>query len=577
MRPHQSTLCAIASVAALGCGLIVAAPVSAVGYPATLDSDSVVSARRAKATPKPGRQCRRKGLVVKTAAGTLKCVKKRRKLVWKRIAPPAQGGAPGGGITPQPPPSGNPGSAPVPEPPPPTASGWPAWANLEVRAGGVRFVSTAGDDVAGTGSAQRPFRSIQRAVDESNPGDEVRVSAGDYPGAVRIRRPNITLRGSFGPDKPHIIVPNQSESSNEIALEIDPDADGTRVIGLNIEGGSYYALSCETKWDWGDPADRSGATSLVIAYNNLHHSGRDAIKIKPNCDDIVVANNEIHHTGRRDDSNAEGIDNVNGDRMTVIDNHIHDIATTGLYFKGGAYDARVERNLIERVGQGVSADSAGAGILVGFDTDTDYFDRTQNPQMYEALRARVVNNIVDRTTMTGIGVYAAKDSLIAHNTIRNCCRDYHAGIAFGITLQSWMPDGLRPPSRNVTVWGNLVGVASGRGQDYGSAIRYLYEPDLGALSAYDGMPLMDYNVYAAATPPVRFSDGRPASEYDAAGLSGWVAHTGADAHSRSIMFTLGASWAPDVRLPVDPQGRYSLATDFHGNPRSAAPTAGAVE
>jgi hypothetical protein len=54
---------------------------------------------------------------------------------------------------------------------------------------------------------------------------------------------------------------------------------------------------------------------------------------------------EIHNTGRIyptgtpvDDMNAEGIDNVNGSRMLVEDNWIHDIATNGLYFKGGAAD-----------------------------------------------------------------------------------------------------------------------------------------------------------------------------------------------------------------------------------------------
>lgn len=434
-----------------------------------------------------------------------------------------------------------------------------------------------GNDTSGTGSVAAPFRTIQRAVDASNPGDEVVIAAGEYPGDVRLRRPRITLRGSLGPAKPHIVVPNQSEASNEIALEIDPDADGTRIIGLNVEGGSYYALSCETKWDWGDPMDRSGATNLVIAYNDLHHSGRDAVKIKPNCDDVLLANNTIHDTGRRDDSNAEGIDNVNGDRMVVLDNHLFNIATTGLYFKGGAADVRVERNLIQQVGQGTSPDSAGAGILVGFDTDTDYFDRAQNPGMYEAVRGRVVNNIIDGTTMTGIGIYAARDSLIAHNTIRNCCRDYHAGIAFGISLQSWMADGLRPPSRNVTVWGNLVGVRSTRGEDYGSAIRYLFEPSLGGLSAYQGMPTMDYNVYSAATSPIRFADGRPDSEYDATGLAGWIAHTGGDQNSVARPFTLDSSWVPDVLLPVTPGAHYTLDRDFFGRPRSASPTAGAVE
>lgn len=545
-------------------------------------ADTTATQRR-RLQVKPGGRCKKnlRGKVVTTSRyGKLRCSKKG---VWYKLRPKPVPVAP---KTPSlDPPADQPpvSSPPLPLPP---ADGdpfreplvdWPVWAGIGPSAGTTRFVSALGNDSTGIGSAQRPFRSIQRALDESSPGDEVAIAAGDYPGAVRIRRPNITLRGSLGPDKPHIIVPNQNENSNEIALEIDPDADGSRVIGLNIEGGSFYAVSCETKWDWDDASDRSGATGIVIAFNELHHSGRDAVKIKPNCDDSLIANNSIHHTGRRDDSNAEGIDNVNGDRMTVLDNHIYDIATTGLYFKGGATDVRVERNLIERVGRGISPDSAGAGILVGFDTDTEYFDLAQNPGMYEAVRGRVVNNIIDGTTMTGIGIYAARDSFVGHNTIRNCCRDYHAGIAFGITLQSWEAQGLRPASHNVTVWGNLVGVNSASGQNYGSAIRYLYEDQLGALSAYDGMPIMDYNVYGSTATPVRFSDGRPGSEYDAAGLAGWVNHTGADTHSRAEAFTLDSGWVPSTRLPVSTTGRYSLTTDFFQHPRSGTLTAGAVE
>ncbi len=454
---------------------------------------------------------------------------------------------------------------------------WPTWASVEPGDGAIRHVALTGSDTSGDGSRGAPLRTIQQAVDRSAPGDEVWVQRGVYPGEIRIRQPRITVRGTYGPDKPQIVVPHQDESSHEIAVELDPDADGTRIIGMDIAGGSYYGVSCETKWDWGDPDDRSGATQVVIAFNKIHDTGRDAVKIKPNCDDVLVARNEIYATGRRDDGNAEGIDNVNGDRMTVLDNHLHDIATTGLYFKGGAADAHVERNLIERVGRGTSPDSAGAGILVGFDTDTDYFDRVQNPGMYEAIRARVVNNIIDGTTMTGIGVYSARDSLVAHNTIRNCCRDYHAGIHFGVSLQSWMPDGLRPPSTNVTVWGNLIGVGSADGVNYGTSIRYLYEPELGHLAGYSGMPLMDYNVYSTLTPPLHFADARPLTEYDAVGLAGWASHIGGEAHSSAAGFTVDSMWVPDPAFPVDPGARYSVPLDFYRQARSGRPIAGAVE
>lgn len=455
------------------------------------------------------------------------------------------------------------------------APDWPAWASIGPSTGRIWQVAPTGNDSTGTGTAARPYRSVQRAVDAAAPGDEVAVAAGDYPGAVRIRQPNITIRGALGTAKPrlHVVTADEDQS---IAVEIDPDADGTRLIGLDIAGGYFYAVSCETKWDWGDPDDRSGATRLVVAYNEIHHSGRDAVKIKPNCDDVLIANNVIANSGVRDGSNAEGIDNVNGDRMTVLDNHIHDTATTGLYFKGGATDAYVARNLIQRAGVAGSDESSGAGILVGFDTDVDYFDTVANPGMYEAIGARVVNNIVDGTTMAGIGVYAAKDSLIAHNTIRNCCATYHSGIYFGVSLQSWQPEGLRPSSTGITVWGNLVSVAA-PGRDYGVSIRHFYDDELGAVEGYAGMPTADYNVYSAGASAVWFADARPATEYDAAGLAGWSAHIGAESHSQVTPFTLDATWRPNITKPVDPQGHFVLGTDFYREPRPAQGQVGAVE
>lgn len=457
----------------------------------------------------------------------------------------------------------------------PPAADWPAWASIGPSAGRIWQVAQTGNDTTGNGTAARPFRSVQRGVDAAEPGDEVAVAAGDYPGGVRIREPNITIRGALGTAKPRLHVVTDDEDQS-IAVEIDPDADRTRLIGLDIAGGYFYGVSCETKWDWGDPDDRSGANQVVLAYNEIHHTGRDAVKIKPNCDDILIANNVIANSGVRDGGNAEGIDNVNGDRMTVLDNHIRDTATTGLYFKGGATDAVVARNLIQRTGLAGSEDSAGAGILVGFDTDVDYFDTAANPGMYEAIGARVVNNIIDGTTMAGIGVYAAKDSLIAHNTIRNCCATYHSGIYFGVSLQSWQPEGLRPASTGITVWGNLVSVAA-PGRDYGVSIRHFYDDELGAVEGYAGMPRMNYNVYSAGASAVWFADDRPASEYDAAGLPGWAAHIGAEAHSLVSPFTLDAAWRPNIDKTVDPQGRYVLGTDFYRQPRPTQGQVGAVE
>src|SRR5690606_6459888 len=111
----------------------------------------------------------------------------------------------------------------------------------------------------------------------------------------------------------------------------------------------------------------------------IHDTGRDGIKITPKSNHVTIRNNEIWKTGAAeapgtplDNRNADGIDSVNVSNLVIEDNYIHDISTTGLYFKGGSSDVLVQRNRIENTGM--------SGILVGFDTSVEFFDLTINPQ-----------------------------------------------------------------------------------------------------------------------------------------------------------------------------------------------------
>src|SRR5688572_3226060 len=121
---------------------------------------------------------------------------------------------------------------------------------------------------------------------------------------------------------------------------------------------------------------------------------------------VTIRRCEIFNSGRLyppgtpfDNKNAEGIDNVSSDFTLVQDCYVHDIATTGVYFKGGATDCIVERTRVERCGQ--------AGILLGFDTSPEFFDTDANPRYFESIRCIARNCIVEDTNYAGIGLYAA--------------------------------------------------------------------------------------------------------------------------------------------------------------------------
>lgn len=394
------------------------------------------------------------------------------------------------------------------------------------------FVSTTGDDGAGTGSIAAPFRTINHVLD---PGNEI-VSGGDIvtlrgpPGdnvydecEVRLRVP-LTLRSHAG-EMAHIHC--DIGVIDSVAVQIDPEASGSTLSRLEISGGFYYAVFLQTDWDQTGNPGGTGASNIVIEDCLIHDSGRDGIKITPKSNDVTIRRCEIRDTGAiyppgtpGDEKNAEGIDNVNGARMVVEDSHIHDTATSGVYFKGGAADVIVQRNVVERTG--------AAGILVGFDTSPEFFDLDINPDYYEAVRGIVRNNIVRDTVYAGIGLYAAQDALVANNTLQRTATDGQAALYFGVTLQDFADEAGRPPSVNPRIVNNLV--LQDGGDCFG--IRWANEIDANGVYALQGDPGSDYNLFFDNAGACNFFDTRPGSVLDGGGdLVAWQAAENADANS----------------------------------------------
>jgi hypothetical protein len=406
------------------------------------------------------------------------------------------------------------------------------------------FVATNGSDATGTGAIGRPYRTVSHAVERANPGDVVDIRGGTYreAGEVRLRQPRITLRSHAG-ERAVISAPLNDEDRYSSCIQIDPDADRTVLSGLEITGGYYYGIMLQTKWDWGDPADNRGACHVLIQDCTIHHTGRDGIKITPNCDDITIRRCTIYRTGvgpaNIGAENAEGIDCVNGDRVRVQDCRIHDIFSTGIYLKGGATDGLVERTRVSRCG--------GAGILLGFDTSPEYFDVRRNPRYYENIRGTVRNCLVRDTGWEGIGMYAASNPAVYNNTLINVCTGgIHAALYFGLSYQDWEPHAGRPPTVKPKIRNNLVVQPAGFADEM---VEIRYQDDLGGMSALSGRPGMDYNGYfIGGGGAARFTDRRPGSRFERATLARWRTLSGSDRHSRTANPVLAGSGDPNARL-----------------------------
>ena len=375
------------------------------------------------------------------------------------------------------------------------------------------YVAVSGSDDDGDGSEGKPFRTVGHALEEAAAGTAVLLMPGTYNEEVRVREPRVTLASATA-TRAVIKAPLPAGDSTPIAVELDVDADGSVVRDLEIAGG-FYAVSVETRWDWGDPADRTGASDILIENNVIHGTGHDAVKIKPNADRVTVRDNEIYQTGLSqspDDCNAEGIDDVNGDDLLVQGNYIHDICSNGVYCKGGATNCRIIGNRIENVGSG--------GIMVGFDTSPEYFDLTVNPGYYENIGGTVRDNLILHAGGAGIGLYASKDAVIENNTVVESSWLYHAPLYFGVSFQDWESYAGRPGNLNPTIRNNVFYEPATRGSLM-AAIRYADE--LGGLSALNGPMTASGNCYFWAGGAPTFEDHRPGQEYDG-GLAGWATH-----------------------------------------------------
>jgi hypothetical protein len=248
----------------------------------------------------------------------------------------------------------------------------------------ILHVSVTGSDEDG-GSRTRPLRSIQAALERAEPGDTIRVAAGDY--------------------RPRVVTVRAGKPGAPIALVGSPGAritgDGS---GRQIEiRHDYITLRDLTIGDANKLVWVEGAHHVRIERNRLENAGGECIRIKYLSTDVVVAQNTIDHCGLtgfdldRDEHNGEGVyigtdpyqldrnptrvpDASNGNvvRQNVIATYaaecvdikesaernrvVGNICSHSRDPDGSGLDARGNRNLFR--GNVVSA-NAGAGIRFG--------------------------------------------------------------------------------------------------------------------------------------------------------------------------------------------------------------------
>jgi hypothetical protein len=356
------------------------------------------------------------------------------------------------------------------------------------------YASPAGRDGA-PATAEAPA-SIISATRNAAAGDTIILRKGEYALAqqVFLEKENLTLK-AFEGERPVLKGPiDNKRFQNVLWLS----AKGCKAIGLEIVGGNWYSVKME-------------APECVLRDCRIHGSGHDAVKMT-RAHKSLIESCEIYDTGRVFPSNAEGIDNVAGDDLTVRGCYIHHTTTNGIYMKGSAWRNTIEGCLV--------TDTGHNGIMLGQSTDKNLMRSD-----YECLDSVARNNVVMRTDGAGLAFEAAANCRFENNTLIDVARVRSVGIAI-------QPNEHGTPCKDVIVTGNAVSVSSAR-------------PMLGArgkaLASMSDLKCDD-NRYYRASGPYTFEWDPTDKVYS--GLANWQQNTPYDAHSTILESPPEVTWKP---------------------------------
>lgn len=401
------------------------------------------------------------------------------------------------------------------------------------------YLSPTGSDTPGGGTLAAPFATLAYAHSQSSNGDKLILRAGTYTGGVYMTRNNLTVESYTG-EWATIVLPNGT-SGQDVTLYFA--GSGCTARRLEIVGGYFYCVKID-------------AGPALVEDCRIHGSGRDCVKI-PGADNVTIRRCEIYDSGLRDPSNAEGIDNVNGDYMLVQDCYIHDIATNGLYPKGGSIGSIIERCLIRNCGQ--------KGISMAQSSGTTFYDTVANPEYYGCRDCIARNNIIENCEGSGIDLEAALRAKVYNNTLINVAKSQNGGIRISLSSFGGSPPDV--PCHDCEIRNNIIVLGSA------SARPMLF---MGNNSHTGTLTMSNNRYYKMGGTAVYWWE--PTGQYGL-NLAGWKSASGTDANSTEGDPQVGADWhllaaSPCIGAAMTIAG---FSDDYDGNTRSGAWDIGADE
>lgn len=322
----------------------------------------------------------------------------------------------------------------------------------------ARHVRVAASGPAdGNGSADRPFRTIQQAVDAAAPGSTVLVGAGDYagfhvtrngitvaatPGAkVRVHddsRDVITFEGVSGGGIDGLDVTASRtrygsgvmiEGSTGVQVQRSQVHDG-RTFGIVVVRSRHVLIEGNDVYRNADGIEERYASDLTIRANRIHHNlsevdagrGREGINFYKSTGPVTVESNTLWDNGTHFEVyGASGLvfrDNVTHDGQ-VMETGTEDglPCANNVFVRNVSYRGqRKSSGMILRCAQNMLV---AHNVFDGFDEFAfDVIDGLQGVQYGGSVeRLRIVNNIVIRGRAYSIDNALPKSVMIDHNLV----------------------------------------------------------------------------------------------------------------------------------------------------------------
>lgn len=260
----------------------------------------------------------------------------------------------------------------------------------------VIHVNPDGDD-GGDGSAERPFRTLQRAAREATPGTRIQLSEGNHHSGATLDRLQGTAGAPVwiagaGPERTVFRGGNQAMHLRlpKYAVLENFGVERTQSNGMNIDDAGTLDQPAEYV------VLRNIAVREVLAEGNL-----DGIKLS-GVDRFRVENCLIDNPGR----GGSGIDMVGCHDGVLTGNTFRNVASSGIQAKGGSARLLIHANTFE--------DGGSRAINCGGSTGLAFF-RPQDAT-YEAARITMTANVFAGGGAP-VAFVGAEHCVFAHNTV----------------------------------------------------------------------------------------------------------------------------------------------------------------